>query len=312
MKKKILFLCVLTLLLLMLTACGGADFDVNFIINGEIYSVVNTSGNETIKLPENPTKEGYEFEGWYWDNGEWEKPFTVNSLLNTPLAADMNVYAKFKHSECSYTQETIVAPTCTEKGYTLLECECGKSEKTNYVLTTDHTYSEWTIRREATAVIKGLKERICTVCGEIFQEKFSLSLQVDPSLTITNTSNANSFITLTPLAPTLGDDSQSIYDSSAFKSVEIDIEQHSATLFFDELPDGLTQEDINTTIIIKTMEDNNVLTPDFDISKITVKVKNDKGEYEPVPLPSFPSEPDTPELETDDNLVTNNSDKFVP
>ena len=46
-------------------------------------------------MPENPTKDGFIFDGWFWDEGTWQKPFTANSLLDTPLSSDMSVYAKF-------------------------------------------------------------------------------------------------------------------------------------------------------------------------------------------------------------------------
>ena len=136
-RKKLVYILVAICLLVSsigLTACGGVDCKVNFVVDENVYDTVATNGNETIKLPSNPVKDGYEFEGWYWDNGKWEKPFTVNSLLNTPLAADMSVYAKFTHKEHSFDKETVVAPTCTEKGYTLKECECGETTKSNYVL----------------------------------------------------------------------------------------------------------------------------------------------------------------------------------
>ena len=169
MKRKNLFIFLVTICLLVLsiglTACGGVNCKVNFVVDENVYDTVATNGNETIKLPSNPVKDGYEFEGWYWDNGKWEKPFTVNSLLNTPLAADMSVYAKFTHKEHSFDKETVVAPTCTEKGYTLKECECGETTKTNYVLSVEHTYSDFEIRTEATTYSTGIKERICTVCG---------------------------------------------------------------------------------------------------------------------------------------------------
>ena len=101
-RKKLVYILVAICLLVSsigLTACGGVDCKVNFVVDENVYDTVATNGNETIKLPSNPVKDGYEFEGWYWDNGKWEKPFTVNSLLNTPLAADMSVYAKFTHNE---------------------------------------------------------------------------------------------------------------------------------------------------------------------------------------------------------------------
>ena len=99
MKKilSVLFCLLLGVLLTVgLASCGkDVEFNVNFIVDGETYATIGTSGEETIKIPENPTKEGYTFDGWYWDNDVWEKPFTANSLLDTPLSSDMSVYAKW-------------------------------------------------------------------------------------------------------------------------------------------------------------------------------------------------------------------------
>ena len=85
------------------------EFKVNFVVDGEIYATVDTNGNEVIKMPENPTKEGYNFDGWYWDKDEWEKPFTANSLLDAPLSSDMSVYAKFVSNEVPLTQDFVVS-----------------------------------------------------------------------------------------------------------------------------------------------------------------------------------------------------------
>jgi len=47
-------------------------------------------------MPPDPTKDGAMFDGWYWDEHTWRKPFTANSLLNAPLSKNMSVYAKWK------------------------------------------------------------------------------------------------------------------------------------------------------------------------------------------------------------------------
>ena len=101
MKKKIL-LTLITLLMtcitmFSLTACGDTkiSFKLNFVVDNEIYATIDTSGDEVIALPENPTKENHSFDGWFWDKDVWEKPFTANSLLDAPLSSDMSVYAKF-------------------------------------------------------------------------------------------------------------------------------------------------------------------------------------------------------------------------
>ena len=98
MRKALLSLFALILVLtsiIGLASCGKVEFKVDFIVDDEVYSIVNTNGEETIKIPENPTKEGYTFDGWYWDKDTWQKPFTANSLLDAPLSSDMSVYAKF-------------------------------------------------------------------------------------------------------------------------------------------------------------------------------------------------------------------------
>lgn len=94
--KRRFFVIVLACVLAMgvLTACG-VSFKVNFLVDGALYASVKTGGSEVIELPQNPTKEGYTFGGWFWDENTWEVPFTANSLLDAPLSSDMNVYCKW-------------------------------------------------------------------------------------------------------------------------------------------------------------------------------------------------------------------------
>ena len=98
MKKKIsvLFGVIFAVLFAFaFTACGKISLKITFKVNGVDYATISTSGNEVIKMPEDPTEDGYTFDGWFWDEGTWQKPFTANSLLDTPLSSDMSVYAKF-------------------------------------------------------------------------------------------------------------------------------------------------------------------------------------------------------------------------
>lgn len=82
--------------LFALSACDKVEFKVNFLVDGAVYATLNTNGEEIIKMPENPTKDDYDFDGWYWDKDTWQTPFTANSLLDAPLSSDMNVYCKWK------------------------------------------------------------------------------------------------------------------------------------------------------------------------------------------------------------------------
>ena len=102
MKKIRLFvLLIFTCLVgLFAVACYQTlefDYNIDFVVDGKVVATVGTNGDK-IAMPKDPEKEDYTFDGWYWDEGEWEKEFTLNSLLDQPLQAEnrYKVYAKFK------------------------------------------------------------------------------------------------------------------------------------------------------------------------------------------------------------------------
>lgn len=146
MKRKLLtfFTSLLFILSIMgFTACSDSpvSFKLNFVVDGEIIKTIDTNGQEAISMPQNPSVEGYTFDGWYWDNNMWQRPFTANSLLNEPLTSDMSVYAKFTKNHTHNYSEQVIQPTCTEKGYTLHTCSCGDSYKDTYVNAIGHDYN---------------------------------------------------------------------------------------------------------------------------------------------------------------------------
>ncbi|MBQ3571949.1 MAG: InlB B-repeat-containing protein [Clostridia bacterium] len=95
MKKiKMLLVTICLLTFCFSIACSKVNFAVYFMVDGEEYAVVNTNGAE-ISMPKNPEKEDYVFDGWYWDDGVWQVPFTLESLAKTSLSDKMCVYAKF-------------------------------------------------------------------------------------------------------------------------------------------------------------------------------------------------------------------------
>ena len=154
MKKKILSALLIAFMLcasvFSLTACGSVEFKVNFVVDGQVYSTLNTNGEEIIKMPENPTKEDYTFDGWFWDKDVWEKPFTANSLLDAPLSSDMNVYAKFTKNHTHEYNSVVTEPTCTEKGYTTHTCSCNDSYVDTYVDELGHKYGAWVSNSDGT------------------------------------------------------------------------------------------------------------------------------------------------------------------
>ena len=83
---------------------------------------------------------------------------------NTPgLLACTRCGDTTSHTEHSYT-ESVVEPTCTQKGYTLHTCECGDSYKDNEVAALGHDYEETKVV-EPTCVAAGYTICTCTRCG---------------------------------------------------------------------------------------------------------------------------------------------------
>ncbi|MBQ7789316.1 MAG: InlB B-repeat-containing protein [Clostridia bacterium] len=96
MKKFLLGIVLVISILFVFSSCiTSVEFDVNFMVEGEVYYTISTSGTEALKMPENPTKDGFTFGGWFWDDKTFEKPFTANSILDAPLSSNMNVYPKW-------------------------------------------------------------------------------------------------------------------------------------------------------------------------------------------------------------------------
>ncbi len=105
------------------------------------------------------------------------KSYTFDSqgrlvAANTKLEIDGKVYS-FKATgkvEHIYTM-SVVAPNCTEKGYTVYTCACGDSYKDNYTDAVNHNY----IKGETfapTCSEKGYVAYTCTKCGDVRKEVY--------------------------------------------------------------------------------------------------------------------------------------------
>ena len=71
-------------------------YTISFYVDNEIFSTIETSGNEILTLPNAPQKENYSFKGWYFDNENFEDELTNDFYENTPLTTDVNVYAYYE------------------------------------------------------------------------------------------------------------------------------------------------------------------------------------------------------------------------
>ncbi|MBR1748140.1 MAG: uL15 family ribosomal protein [Clostridia bacterium] len=79
------------------------------------------------------------------------------------------------------TVAEVVAPTCTERGYTVYYCSvCGETFKADYVKTIPHTpATEWSVIEEPTCEKKGVKAILCTECGAVLQTRSTSPLGHD-------------------------------------------------------------------------------------------------------------------------------------
>ena len=117
MKKTKIYLIVTILVFLLsivLVACGDKPsqdtpteqekkYTVTFVVDGEDYFTLETSGKSAIELPSNPTKDGYEFVGWYFDVNVWLNPCNSTSFANENLTANVTVYARWELIKKTYS-----------------------------------------------------------------------------------------------------------------------------------------------------------------------------------------------------------------
>ncbi len=109
MKKKFFgVLVIVCMLSLTLVACGtSVDVTINFDSNGgTTVGTLSIGKDTTIAMPDDPTKPGFVFAGWYWDNNIFQREFTAGSLLTAQLSENMTVYARWiseEEASASYT-----------------------------------------------------------------------------------------------------------------------------------------------------------------------------------------------------------------
>lgn len=108
--KKLASFLLLMVGVIILSACTVTEdqititFDTN---GGTQVNSITSDGKTRITLPEVPIKEGYLFDGWYWDNETYVEPFFATSLVDTPISTDTTVYAKWSANQFTIEYITI-------------------------------------------------------------------------------------------------------------------------------------------------------------------------------------------------------------
>ncbi|MBQ9786000.1 MAG: InlB B-repeat-containing protein, partial [Clostridia bacterium] len=95
-KVKVLFLAMLVFACVCFASgCGEKVYKINFMVDGQVYHIVQSPGKDIVELPSNPTKDNFVFLGWYEDENTWTIPFDSSSLSNKSLNTDIMIYAKW-------------------------------------------------------------------------------------------------------------------------------------------------------------------------------------------------------------------------
>ena len=137
---------------------GTFTIHFNSMGGSEVADIVLNEGASFV-LPDDPTKTGYTFAGWYLDES-YQTIFENTSQLMDGIV----LYAKWvEEHEHSYTTTTF-APDCENDGYTRHSCECGHYYDDTIVPATGHSPSDWIVDTEATCTEDGSKHKECTVC----------------------------------------------------------------------------------------------------------------------------------------------------
>lgn len=185
MKKNLIlaltFLCTLCGIFLF-TACNSqtnyTQYEINFIVENDLYAKTTVSDGIIKDIPDNPKKDKYIFQGWYFDNNQWNKPLTLQAVLDLPITSDstINVYAYFTSYNCendnkehNFIEESSVTATCTQNGIINYVCTvCGFSyDRTVYA--TGHSCDK-SIVTEATCTENGLAHFSCKNCDYQYDE----------------------------------------------------------------------------------------------------------------------------------------------
>lgn len=160
--KKYILCCILTAFAVLFAACGSNTADTP----SEPRGTGNTQSDTYVSSDDSSFESASSSD--LSDSStpaESENTGTAASALNSSSKAVAAVSSAAAHTH-SWNRKTVAA-TCTQQGYTLKTCSCGKTEKESYVKALGHSWSAWTTVKAATQAENGRQERSCTRCKTV-------------------------------------------------------------------------------------------------------------------------------------------------
>ncbi|MBU1093218.1 MAG: extracellular solute-binding protein [Firmicutes bacterium] len=94
--KKFYLVLLVFLLGVVLSSCTQPlEISLEFDSNGGSSVAPQLTDGKSITLPTEPTRDGYSFGGWFWDDKTFEIPLTTDAIPEAYVANIMTVYAKW-------------------------------------------------------------------------------------------------------------------------------------------------------------------------------------------------------------------------
>ena len=144
---------------------------VSYNMNGGSGSISNqtkTYGQDLTLSSTKPTRTDYKFVGWNTNKDATTAQYQPGEKYKENKGATLYAIWTINHN---YTTK-VVAPTCTEKGYTLHTCtNCGNNYKDTYTNALGHDYEETVIAPTETE--KGYTLHTCKRCGDSYKDNYT-------------------------------------------------------------------------------------------------------------------------------------------
>ncbi len=149
--KAVMLAIVLVFSCGMLAACGNKNYKVSFYIDGVLFQSIETKGNTTLVLDEEPTKEGYVFEGWYLDES-FETSFSLDQYKDTELTENVSVYSKWTAIDYKVTYYSNNGENKSEVQDFVIDDEVLAIANPSYV-NADHVFAGWCVKSNGVGTI---------------------------------------------------------------------------------------------------------------------------------------------------------------
>ncbi len=146
------------------SAVENSTEDSSFEISSETAESSEAPESSVTESPEAPAEDSSTEES-VESSEESSEPESIAPEVSEPEQSEPEEHT------CDFKETETIAPTCTDSGYTLSKCQCGKTQKTNEVPALGHKEGDWVIVKEATTSATGLKQKTCTRCKAVVKEE---------------------------------------------------------------------------------------------------------------------------------------------